>query len=255
MAGCNINGMGPRIVLAMHTVISQSMYFPWVGMLEQMRLADVFIHYDDVQYVRGFFNRVQIKTTAGLRWLTVPLRDIHRGQCINEVIPDDRQDWRQDHRRLLIQAYQSCPHVAEMIDVFDTVVLQPARSLADISRTSMLVLGEYFGLCNDRRFAQSTEIGVIGKSSERLLGLCKAVDADTYLTGHGARNYLDHSLFESAGIRVKYMNYQCLSYPQMHGPFTPYVSALDLIANCGQAGRGYICSTSKNWKEFLYAPG
>ena len=63
----------------MNLVISQSMYFPWVGMLEQIRLADVFMHYDDVQLARGFYNRVQVKTAQGARWLTVPLRDKHQG--------------------------------------------------------------------------------------------------------------------------------------------------------------------------------
>ena len=52
-------------------VISQSMLFPWVGLLEQMRLADVFVHYDDVQFSKGsFVNRVQVKTPDGVRWMT-----------------------------------------------------------------------------------------------------------------------------------------------------------------------------------------
>ena len=42
-------------------VISQPMYFPRVGMLEQIRLADHFVYYDDVQFSRGgFSNRVQL---------------------------------------------------------------------------------------------------------------------------------------------------------------------------------------------------
>ena len=59
----------------MRVVISQSMYFPWVGMLEQIRLADVFIHYDDVQFSKGSFsNRVQVKQPDGTSaWMTIPL--------------------------------------------------------------------------------------------------------------------------------------------------------------------------------------
>ncbi|MCA9907942.1 MAG: WbqC family protein, partial [Anaerolineae bacterium] len=67
----------------MKLVISQSMYFPWAGLLEQIRLADTFVHYDDVQHTRGFYNRVQIKTGNGVRWITVPLRDWHQGQRID----------------------------------------------------------------------------------------------------------------------------------------------------------------------------
>ena len=74
----------------MNVVISQSMYFPWIGLFEQVRLSDLFIHYDDVQFTRGFYNRVQIKTRNGIRWLTIPLLDRKTGQNIDEVKIDIR---------------------------------------------------------------------------------------------------------------------------------------------------------------------
>ena len=65
--------------------ISQPMYFPWAGMLEQMRLADVWVHLDDAQFSKGgFFNRVQIKTDQGTPWLTVPLAESKLGQQLIE---------------------------------------------------------------------------------------------------------------------------------------------------------------------------
>ena len=65
-------------------MISQPMYFPWVGMLEQMRLADVFVHLDDAQYSKGgFLNRVQVKTQQGSSWITVPLEESKLGNNIN----------------------------------------------------------------------------------------------------------------------------------------------------------------------------
>ena len=243
-----------RGVATLRAVISQSMYFPWVGLLEQVRLADVFVHYDDVQFARGFLNRVQVKTDAGARWLTVPLRRHGRDEPIDALVVDDTQDWRQDHRRQLVQAYHGCPHVDDMLAVFDSVAARPCEKLADIARSSMLALADYFGLRPARGFLRSSDLGVAGRSSERLLGLCQAVGADAYVTGHGARNYLDHGLFDAAGIAVEYMDYRCVPYPQAHGPFTPYVSALDLVANCGPAGRDRICSGTKPWKEFLNAP-
>ena len=44
-----------------NVVISQSMLFPWVGTLEQMLLADVFIHYDDVKPYYTIFIRSEKK--------------------------------------------------------------------------------------------------------------------------------------------------------------------------------------------------
>lgn len=232
-------------------VISQSMYFPWVGLLEQMRVADVFVHYDDVQYARGFLNRVQVKTAQGSRWITVPLRDHHRSQKINEISIDERSDWRSQHRDVLRQAYFRSPFRDEMLALVDRAFSQPASSLADVSRSSMQVLAEYFGLSEGRDFISSDVLGIPGSSSQRLCDIVFSLGGDVYVTGHGARNYLDHALFARAGIAVRYMQYQCIPYPQQHGTFTPYVTALDLVANCGREGVRVICSTTVDWKEFV----
>ena len=94
-------------------------------------------------------------------------------------------------------------------------------------------------------------LGVAGASSQRLRDIVLGVQGTTYVTGHGARNYLDHALLEQAGIEVAYMAYELRSFPQLHGPFTPFVSALDLVANCGSEGRNVIASGTVGWRAFL----
>lgn len=230
------------------------MYFPWVGLLEQIRLADWFVHYDDVQYARGFYNRVQVKTPSGIRWMTVPLRGLHRGQRLDEVAIDEEQDWRAQHRRLLVASHADAPYRDDALALADEVFSMRYRTLGDLSRASTMALARYFGLDQGRTFTDSSTLGIEGRGSQRLLDICERFGADCYVTGHGARNYLDHGLFERHGISVEYMDYRRLPYPQAHGEFTPYVSSLDLVANCGRSGMRYICSGSVPWREFLDGP-
>lgn len=232
-------------------VISQPMYFPWVGMLEQVRLCDIFVHYDDVQFARGFFNRVQVKTNMGMRWLTVPLQDLHRGQLINEVMIDNRTDWRRSHRDLLRNAYANAPCKAEMLGLVDKVFSREYQLLSDLSRTSVMELIRYFDLDNGCSFFDSSTMATPGSSTQRLIDLCLRLNCKTYLTGHGARNYLDHERFEAHAINVAYMNYGLRPYPQSHGAFTPYVTALDLVAHCGKEGVSYITGNIIPWREFI----
>ena len=231
-------------------VISQSMYFPWPGMLEQMRLADVFVHYDDVQYSRGSFsNRVQVKGAHGISWLTLPLRDFHFGQLIDEVALDERSDWRSRHRDILRQNYLKAPFRGDMLALVDRVFSQEAKTVADISRQSMLALAAYFQL--DRpQYVSSRDLPIDGASSERVCDIVRHLGGTAYITGHGARNYLNHALFEENGISVGYMHYLKTPYPQLHGDFTPYVTALDLVANCGPNGADMLSSGTIDWKEF-----
>lgn len=237
----------------MRVVISQPMLFPWVGMLEQVRLADVYVHYSDVQFSKGsFVNRVQFKTAQGSRWLSVPLQGLSLGQRIDQVQIDRSRGWRQQHLQLLAQAYAGAPYLKEMLALVEEVYAADPLTIDRLSEASLLAVCGYFGLDQGTRFVSVAALGVAGVGSQRVLDIVQTLGGDTYVTGMGARNYLDHQAFERAGIRVEYMDYRKLSYPQLHGEFTPYVSSLDLIANCGRQGLHYLQSGTLNWREFLH---
>ena len=74
-------------------------------------------------------------------------------------------------------------------------------------------------------------MNVPGSGWRRVLDLMRQVGGTTYISGHGARHYLDHQAFENNGVTVTYMNYAAHPWLQPHGPFTPYVTGLDLITN------------------------
>lgn len=244
----NING---HDVKAPCIVVSQPMYFPWIGLLEQVRLCDVFVYYDDVQFVRGFFNRVQVKTASGTRWLTVPLRKRHRGQLIGDVQIDHRRNWRRSHLDMLRQAYVDAPYRREMLQLVNSVFTQEILNLAELAKASTVALVEYFGIGRDKAFHDASALGIPGHGTQRLIELCLHFHAATYLTGHGARNYLQHERFEDRGLEVAYIDYGLRRYPQEHGEFTPYVTALDLVAHCGRDGAAWITGSPMPWRAFL----
>jgi hypothetical protein len=237
----------------LNVVISQSMYFPWVGMLEQVRLSDVFVHYDDVQFSKGSFtNRVQIKQADGsTAWMTVPLFNLKLGQRIDEVEIQDPRIWVPKHISMLKTSFDQAKYAEDALGLAEHVLLRPYRTIAQLARQSMLALADYFDLSRNTRFVDCADLGIHGSSSQRVFDVVKALRGTRYITGHGASRYLDHNLFEQGGVEVAYMAYQRKPYPQSHGAFNPYVSALDLIAHTGPAGIEYILSNAVNWNNFL----
>lgn len=225
------------------------MFLPWAGLFEQVRLADVFMHYDDVQLPQGrsFISRVQVKTDDGPRWLTAPLDRIRSGKMINQVLFCDEPGWRNTHLSTLRRAYARAPHAAQMISLAEEVYAQPTERLDEFNINAIERISSWLGL--KAAFCRSSDAGVHGSSSERLVRLCQHADASIYVTGHGAARYLDHELFERSGIEVRYMDYKLPAYPQQHGDFTPYVSILDGIANCGTQVRDLIQSPAVYWKD------
>lgn len=236
----------------MNIVISQPMFFPWVGIFEQIRIADIYVDYNDVQFSKGSFtNRVQIKTAYGVKWLSVPLARFNLGDRINEVQVDTKQDWKHQHLRQLSQAYESAQYRKDMLALVEQVYEQPHVTIGQLSHNSMIACCTYYGLHNDRKFVDVRDLRIQGKSSERVRDIVARLAGSRYITGLGAKNYLNHDLLESSNIRVEYMNYRKMPYPQLHGAFTPYVSLLDLIANTGPHGLEYICSKTIYWRDFI----
>jgi hypothetical protein len=236
----------------MRVVISQSMLFPWVGLLEQVRQADVFVHYDDVQFSRGsHVNRVQVKTAEGMRWMTVPLESARLGQRIDALQPDSSKNWREKHLHMLRQSFIAAPYADEALRLAEEVYASPHLHIGALARASLMALVRYFGLDAGRQFVDVADLNQPGASSSRVLSVTQQLCGTHYVTGHGAARYLDHEIFELAGVTVDYMDYQCQPYPQSHGAFTPFVTGLDLVAHCGRDGARYIASGTVGWREFI----
>ena len=229
-------------------VISQPMYFPWVGLFEQVALADVFVHYDNVQLPQGrsFITRVQIKTANGPQWLSAPVKR-GAGQLIQDVQLDTETDWQRKHLNALRHAYARSPHLDEMIALVESVHAKAQDSLNELNIAAIETVSDYLGLST--RFVRSSEHPTDSHSTQKLIDYCELHHATQYVTGHGALKYLNHDAFTARGIAVRVMDYQCIEYDQPHGTFTPYVSILDTIACLGRGARDIIQPQTCDWKE------
>jgi WbqC-like protein len=232
-------------------VISQPMFLPWIGLFEQVRLADIFFHYDDVQLPQGrsFMARVQVKTANGVIWLTAPLDRNRSGRLINEVVLSTEEDWRAKHLKTIQHAYARAPFFESMYDLVKQIYSHPTNSLAEFNINATEAIARWLGFTPE--FRRTSESGIGGSSTQRLVDLCASASADTYVTGLGALKYLEHERFEERGITVRYMDYKLTPYPQQHGEFTPYVSIIDAIANVGERARDLVASPAVHWREMV----
>jgi hypothetical protein len=214
-------------------VVLQPGYLPWLGFFDQLRRADVFVFYDDVQYDKhGWRNRNRIKTQQGIQWLTVPVRHSGLGfPRIADVAIDDRTPWARKHVTSIRQAYARAPFASRYLPELAEVLERPWERLVDLDIAVVGVIGRWLGL--SRRVERSSQLGIGGGKSERLVRLCQHFGARTYLSGAVARDYLDVPSFERAGLSVEWQDFQHPVYPQLHGEFVPYLSAIDLVLNCG----------------------
>jgi hypothetical protein len=224
--------------------ILQPSYIPWRGYFDQIRRADLFIFYDDVQYDKhGWRNRNQIKTAQGKRWLTIPVhsKGVTEGIPIKDVRIDWSKPWAKDHLKTLTLAYKKAPHFASFAPWLASIYERRDEFLADFTIQLTIDISRQIGIENTR-FMRSSEIpGIDGQKTGRLIQILRYVGATHYISGPSARDYIERDQFEAASISLEYMEYNYPEYPQLYPPFDPYVTILDLMFMVGEDVMKYIC--------------
>ena len=227
----------------MNVVILQPSYIPWRGYFDQIRRADLFVFYDDVQYDRrGWRNRNQIKTAQGKQWLTVPVhtKGVRREVLIKDVRINWSTPWAKTHLKALTFAYNKSPYFRDYLPLLEFFYSRHDECLADLTIETTILLSRELGIASTR-FLRSSEVsGITGSKTERLIQILKAVGAKHYVSGPSARDYIEQQKFEEAGITLEYMEYNYPKYPQLHPPFDPYVSILDLLFMTGKDASKYM---------------
>lgn len=227
----------------MKVVILQPSYIPWRGYFDQIRRADLFIFYDDVQYDKhGWRNRNQIKTAQGKQWLTIPVhsKGVTAGIAIKDVRIDGSKPWAKNHLKALTIAYSKSPYFKDYLPLLESFYSRRDACLADFTIETSIVLSRDLGITSTR-FMRSSELpGIDGFKTDRLIQILKQVGATRYLSGPSAREYIEPQKFTEAGLTLEYIEYNYTEYPQLYPPFDPYVSILDLLFMTGKDAHKYM---------------
>jgi hypothetical protein len=222
----------------------QSSYLPWRGYFDLIDDVDLFVFYDDVQYVhRTWRNRNVIKTFEGPLILSVPV--IHR---VNTLIQDARIDhssrWAEKHIRSISHAYVKAPYFRSYGDELFGIITARMETISQLNiavcRWAMRRLGI------ETEIRMSTDFNVSGDKFSRPLEILKRIGASGYLSGPTAREYTDIEDYRNAGVRLEFKSYNYPEYPQLFGPFVPNLSIIDLLFNCGEGSRDFLKSMSPN---------
>ena len=228
----------------MNVVILQPSYIPWRGFFDQILRADLFIFYDDVQYDKGGWrNRNQIKTSQGKQWLTIPVytKGVTEGIMIKDIRIDwSKKSWSKKHLNALTFAYAKAPFFASYQPWLASVFERRDEFLADLTINTTVELAGMLGI-SDTRFMRSSEFSNLqGEKTDRVIDLLKRVDATHYICGPSASSYMEPEKFDAAGIPFEYMEYDYPKYPQLHPPYDPFVTILDLLFMVGDDALSYI---------------
>ena len=212
--------------------IHQPVYLPWLGFIEKVISSEKFVFLDDVQFEKnGFQNRNKIRTYDGEMWLTVPVK-VKSQTLLKDVKINYSVDWINKHKKSIIQNYKK----AEFFDNYwlelEKIYDEKYEYLVELNIEIIKFLFNKLKIKTKTLF--SSELHISDKGSNRILEICKILNADRYISGISGKKYLLIDDFERQKIKLEFQNFQHPTYEQIFDPFYPNMAMIDLLFNEGE---------------------
>lgn len=220
-----------RVIAAAH----QPHFLPWLGYLNKVARSDVFIWLDTVQFRKNYFqNRTRIAGSDGVeQWLTLPVH-AHLDTAISAVQIAEPK-WKNRVSKTIEQTYGKAVHFAECWEPLRAALLAASDGLADVNYRLFRVVLNLLKIDKVRVVVASDLAVVETEPTDRLVKLCEAVCASTYIAGKGGRQYMREEAFAAAGIGVLWQRFDVDRTHYGRGAGVPVagLSVIDCLFHAG----------------------
>lgn len=207
--------------------IMQPYLFPYLGYFQLLGMVDEYVVYDDVHFIqRGWIARNNILLDGQRRRFSISLSQASQNRLINEIVIAD--DFRK-FLKTVEQAYRRAPHFSRVMPLLTRICDFPDRNLA---RFATHALGQIAAeLEIETRIVVSSHLAKDNtlRAQERILSICKTLEADVYVNPEGGQTLYDREAFRSHGIELRFLHSDAEDYLQFGEAFVPHLSIIDVM--------------------------
>jgi hypothetical protein len=213
----------------MKLAIMQPYFFPYIGYFQLIAAVDMFVVYDNIKYTKkGWINRNRMLLNGKDVMFSLPLKSDsdYLDVCKRELASDFNRD------KLLNQfngAYRRAPYFAETYSLVEQIVRHEDMNLFRYLHNSIVKTCAYLGIATEIRISSGIVIDHDLKNQDRVLAICGAVGANTYVNPIGGVELYSKETFREKGIELKFIQSKPFEYPQFGGVFVPWLSIIDVM--------------------------
>lgn len=226
----------------MKLAIMQPYYFPYIGYFQLIQAVDVFVVYDDVNYInRGWINRNYVLSNEQKIRLTLQLEGASQNRLINEI----QIGCNNDKLLKTIQlGYAKAPYFEMAFPVIKEALLNVETNLAKYLTNGLENICHYLDINTQWYLSSAIEKNNALRGQEKILAICKYFNATQYINMPGGKLLYDHKKFSEHNIQLSFITPEIVPYQQTKGEFVPYLSIIDVMMynsqqKCQQMVREY----------------
>lgn len=210
--------------------IMQPYFFPYLGYFQLIHASDLFVFYDDVNFInRGWINRNRILVNGKPHLISIPCKKASQNKLILEVELAIDHKWRKKFLRTFQLAYIKAPNFKEVFPIIEGTLLDESANIAQLTVKSITEVVQYLGIStvfkNSSEHYQNSAL----KKADRLIDICHQEHITNYLNPQGGVDIYTKEYFSAKGINLQFLVPKIISYPQFGKTFVPSLSIIDVL--------------------------
>lgn len=211
----------------MTLAIMQPYFFPYIGYWQLINAVDVFVIFDDVNYIKkGYINRNNILINGVSQKIILELKGVSQNKLINEIEIGNNT---QNLLKTIEVSYKKAPFFSVVFSILEDILKQEEKNLAKFIGYSLKKISDYLGI--DTKFIYSSEVekNTSFKGQDKILDICKVFETVNYINAIGGKKLYSKIEFKKQNICLSFLDTSLLEYKQFGREFIPYLSIIDII--------------------------
>lgn len=211
--------------------IMQPYFFPYIGYFQLINSVDEFVIYDNIQFTKkGWINRNRILLNQKDEYISLPLKKDSDFLNVNQRLLSDT--WKVDRKKMLnkiVESYRKAPQFELAYPLFEKCLMIEEANLFNFIYNSIRETLQYLSITSTMTVSSSIQIDHQLKSEEKVIAICNAQNASTYINPSGGIELYSKERFERNGIILLFQKSNLINYSQYKNEFVPWLSILDVL--------------------------
>lgn len=217
----------PNSNQAKSIAIMQPYFFPYLGYFQLIKAVDVFVIYDDVNYInKGYINRNSILLSGQSHKITLALLGASQNKLINEIKISNNA---KKILKKIEMAYKKAPQFNEIFSMLKNILLHEETNLSKFIGYSLQVISNYLELNTKLLFSSEQEKDNALRAQAKILDICKRMEISTYINAIGGRELYDKATFKKQNLDLYFIKTRPQQYKQFSNEFVPNLSIIDVL--------------------------
>lgn len=208
----------------------QPYFFPYLGYWRLLKKVDLYIVYDDVNYIKGgWINRNKIIVNGQEKIITLPLCKASPNKKINEI--NILRDEKKIKKLLqtIKESYKNAPYFKEVYNLIEEIFSVESPNLSDFLFVSIKKICEYLNIQTKILKSSELEKDNILNGQEKIINICSLVSATTYINAIGGQELYSKDEFNRNGIELKFLKSNNPEYQHFDQKYYSSLSIIDVM--------------------------